>query len=298
MDWNEDGLLDIIVGDRDGYINYFRRTSNTDVTLTEEPDIQANGSTIDVGANSAPVVVDWDEDGLHDLIVGQQSTSPGSIRLYLNSGTAGDPTFTDYSYVTSAGSNISHYRCCPQVHDMNGDGKKDLLAAENNGYIYYYENVGTNADPEFNGSERLQSEGSDIDLYYGARIWVDDWDEDGYPDILASDYDGYVYQYLAYPTGVSGGHNASVAGAFGMDLAGPNPTTGSIRLWLDLPGRGQVEIDVFSVEGRCVHRESPGSFRPGTHTLGMDLSSLDPGVYLISCRVEDAVLTEKVVLTE
>lgn len=298
MDWNEDGLLDIIVGDRNGYVNYFRRTSDADVTMTEEPDVTANGTTIDVGYNSAPVVVDWNEDGLHDLLLGQQNTSPGSIRLYLNSGTPGSPTFTTYSYVQSGGSNISHYRCCPQVHDMNGDGKKDLLAAENNGYIYYYENVGTNASPEFSGYQRLQSEGSDIDLYYGARIWVDDWDEDGFPDILASDYDGYVYQYLAYPTGVSEGHSASVPGSFEMDLAGTNPSTGPVRLSIDLRRRGSLEIAVFSMDGRRVYGEMREGCRTGSHLLELDLSRFGPGVYMVSCRVGRQTLTKKVVLTE
>ena len=91
MDFNDDGILDIIVGDRNGYVNYFRGTGTE--TLTTEPDIKANGTTIDAGSNSAPVIVDWNEDGLLDLILG---TETGTIRLYLNSGTASAHVFTTY----------------------------------------------------------------------------------------------------------------------------------------------------------------------------------------------------------
>ena len=44
-------------------------TATHDIVVTAEPDIIANGATIDVGYNSAPCTVDWDEDGLLDLVV-------------------------------------------------------------------------------------------------------------------------------------------------------------------------------------------------------------------------------------
>jgi len=48
----------------------------------------------------------------------------------------------------------------PTVYDWNSDGKKDLLIGQNTGgkgYISYYENIGTNAAPLYNGSTYIQS---------------------------------------------------------------------------------------------------------------------------------------------
>ena len=68
--------------------------------------VKANGSpiTVDVG-HANPCVVDWDGDGLKDLLVGQFGS--GKIRFYKNSSTNEAPVFTDFSYLQSDGSDIS-----------------------------------------------------------------------------------------------------------------------------------------------------------------------------------------------
>ena len=52
-----------------------------------------------------PFVVDWNNDGKKDLLVGQFSSQ--KIRLYLNQGTDANPVFSGYSYLQAAGSDIS-----------------------------------------------------------------------------------------------------------------------------------------------------------------------------------------------
>ncbi len=68
--------------------------------------INANGSpiTVDVG-HANPCAVDWDGDGLKDLLIGQFGS--GKIRFYKNSGTNEAPVFTDFSYLQADGSDIS-----------------------------------------------------------------------------------------------------------------------------------------------------------------------------------------------
>ena len=215
MDWNGDGLDDIIVGDRNGFVTWFRRTGSGVDDLTSEGHMSASGTVIDVGSNSSPVVVDWNNDGLLDLLIGNEASSQG-IRLYLNSGTTTTPVITNWSYIQSSGTTIARSRCCPQVYDMNGDGRKDLIMGENNAQIYYYENTGTDAVPVFSGYEAIQSNGSPLDLYYGSRLWVNDWDEDGNPDLILSDYDGYVYVFMADLTGTAEETAAQVLGGFAV----------------------------------------------------------------------------------
>lgn len=193
MDFNADGLLDLIVGERNGYVNYFRR--KPDDTLTTEPDIKANGTPIDVGENSAPFVVDWDEDGLLDLLIGNDT---GNLRLYLNSGTPTAHAFTTYSLIEVNGSPVDYSRTVPHVIDFNLDGKKDVIFGEDYGAVYYLENTGTNAAPLFLTASKLKSDGTPIQWPSGqtdTTVYLTDWNEDGRLDLLLGNYVKNVYLY-------------------------------------------------------------------------------------------------------
>ncbi len=272
MDWNDDGLLDIIVGDRNGYIHYYRRTSNLDaITLTKEADIRCAGTTIDAGYNSAPVCVDWNEDGDLDMLVGNQT---GNVRLYLNEGSDGVPVFSTFTNLQSGGSNILHYRNCPQVIDLNLDGKKDLLCGANDYKIYYYENTGTNSSPSFSGSEILVSE------YAGIRFSVADWNGDSFLDILSSDYNGYVEVHIQVVTGTAESPETIPSRTL---LLAQNPFYGSVLIQGD--GFNDAVIEVFDLSGRIV---ADGSFS-GSYLL--DGSSLATGTYFATVRDSEGTAT-------
>ncbi len=62
--------------------------------------IAAGGKPIDVAiGHLVPDVVDWNNDGKKDLVVGQ--FKEGSIRLYLNKGTDAKPVFGEFSLLVA-----------------------------------------------------------------------------------------------------------------------------------------------------------------------------------------------------
>jgi len=267
VDWNNDGMLDIIVGDRNGYVNYFRRTSDNPITLTQMPKINCTGVMINVGSNSAPVIVDWNEDGYPDMLLGNES--PGNVRVYINDGGDSAPVFSTYSLVQNGSAAVTHYRNCPQVHDMNGDGLKDLLCGANDNNVYYYENIGTNDAPVFNGYASIAVK------YSGMRLWIDDWNEDGLPDMLTSDYNGYVWMWIQNATGTEAGAEAIP----GRSLhAGENPFRGSVVI--TGTGYDSAAIQIFDISGRTVLSG------PFNGSLVWNAAEVPQGAYLV--RVTDA----------
>ncbi len=69
--------------------------------------VKDDGVGIDVPGYSVPSLVDWDSDGLPDLIVGEGSGSYAAmVRVYLNVGTACAPEFSGYVFAQSDGSDL------------------------------------------------------------------------------------------------------------------------------------------------------------------------------------------------
>ncbi len=69
--------------------------------------IKAGGKCIDCSpAYAAPLVADYDNDGLQDLIVG---TWKGEFRFYKNNGSKSEPEYKDFSMIQANGENaVAH----------------------------------------------------------------------------------------------------------------------------------------------------------------------------------------------
>ena len=59
--------------------------------LQSDRQVQAAGKTLSVGHTACPAVVDWNNDGKKDLLVG--TFRNGKVFLFLNQGTDADPKF-------------------------------------------------------------------------------------------------------------------------------------------------------------------------------------------------------------
>ncbi|CAE8586414.1 unnamed protein product, partial [Polarella glacialis] len=68
VDWDEDGDIDLLLGNQDGRIQFFERSA--DASLIERTGSSNPFDGIDVGSDAAPFAVDWDGHGDIDLLVG------------------------------------------------------------------------------------------------------------------------------------------------------------------------------------------------------------------------------------
>lgn len=74
-----------------------------------EYSLPAHGDTIAVDGHSVPCLADMNADGELDLLVGEGSgLIPGKVRLYLNEGLPGPPSFGDWSYLESTEGEINY----------------------------------------------------------------------------------------------------------------------------------------------------------------------------------------------
>lgn len=156
VDYNNDGKKDLLVGSGDGLIHLYLNTG-----LEEVPEYSSagtlkdsGGSDITVRSNAAPAVVDYNNDGKKDLVLG---SFDGTLRIYLNIGSDEAPVFdssplalTVDGAILNAGSNSKAF-----LTDWNSDGKKDLIVGSN-GSLNIYMNLGSDASPLFKSAAAVK----------------------------------------------------------------------------------------------------------------------------------------------
>lgn len=271
-DLNADGNKDLICGERDGYIKYFER--NTDSTLKAPVNMKLGGTVYSV-TNSSPVLVDWDEDGLLDIFA---NGSNNRAYIYRNSGTPQVPNFSTKTEVLIAGSSIDYNRQHFQIADLNKDGKKDLIYGTGLGStgFYFVENTGTNKAPQFSkAAVRLKNtSGQDIPGSQNTHIEIADFNSDGGFDLLWFDSNGYklhIYQGTVPTTG-SNEVPAELSFSSRLDIY---VTDGSIYL---SNITGNVSYSLFTMDGRKI---AEGIGIPGSYKNRIELKSFSQGVYFL-----------------
>ena len=200
LHWDDDGKKDMLIGKSDGTILVFRNVGTNDAPAFDGgTPVQADGSDIDVGLRAMPEVVDWDEDGDNDLIVGAYD---GYVRYYQNNGSLYAPAYAAAQFIQDGGADLleTDNRSAVAVADLNRDGNKDLLVGTTYDPLHVYYNQGTNANPVFDGYSQVMADGEPIDPAASRiRPFIGDFNGDGVPDILLGDSTGQITVYYGVP---------------------------------------------------------------------------------------------------
>ena len=123
-DIDGDGDLDLFVGEKDGYINYYRNISGT---YTVQTGANNPFDGVDVGTDSRPTLVDFDGDGDLDMLIG---AGDGTVDYYENNG----GTFTALTGTDNPANGIDFGgNSTPILADFDGDGDLDLYSGNSNG---------------------------------------------------------------------------------------------------------------------------------------------------------------------
>ncbi|MCX6928903.1 MAG: VCBS repeat-containing protein [Verrucomicrobia bacterium] len=226
--------------------------------------LQAAGHSLNVGSYAIPCVADWNGDGRKDLLVGYQTAS--KIVLYLNTGSDASPAFTTSVTLQAGGTdiNLPSGGCgapVPFVCDYDNDGKRDLLVGDGaNGYVYFYRNTNTDANPILDTGVRLMVGGSPLTVGIRASPYVCDWNGDGLKDLLCGNGNGNVYFFKNIGTAQSPEY---VPGTL-IQAGGANLSLGirSVVRMFDLDGDGVADLLGSSDSGVYWCRNTGSSVAP------------------------------------
>jgi hypothetical protein len=281
-DLNANGVDDMVLGSGDGRLYYFNGTGTpVSFTLT-----QTNYFSIDVGNASTPQLVDLNNDGKMDLVIGEQN---GFLNYYENMGTFSTPSFTSQpTKDTLGGINVRTTGfvdgyAVPFVYYDNGH--YNLWVSCSQGDVYEYTNIDVNLFGTYTRTDTLINGTQGVRLPYNLAATGTYLDSDGIIDMALGLYGGGVQIFTSInPMGATSAH-----AVLDQLVLYPNPASGSISLKLKRQGvKFPIQAEVFNSMGQ---RVLEGKVHSPEHNF--DVSSMTPGLYFMKLTSDQEVFTQK-----
>lgn len=163
IDWNDDGMIDLVMLDHEGYLALYERgkrggklvllppqrvfsgenfsasDSKQKITSKLPGALRLNDRSAGASGRRKLCVVDWNGDGRRDILVNSTNAN-----LLLQTGVDADRwTFFDSGPLTTK--NIQGHTTSPTVVDFNDDGIPDFLGGAEDGRFYYLRHPRTKA---------------------------------------------------------------------------------------------------------------------------------------------------------
>ena len=242
-DPDNDADIDLLIGLSDGTMCFLENTAGPGVSATFAPPVFA-WQNMDVGQLASPFFFDIQDDGLPDLIVGEQN---GNLNYFHNTGTVTEPVFTLESEVWGGvdvreTGFITGYSS-PFLYRNENDSLY-LLTGAQSGKVHGYNEIEDALMGEF-----YEFTENYLGWYPGtyASVWGADINGDGELEWLAGNIRGGLQIFVKdNPIQINNLTDNIPVRAY------PNPATGYVHITWGSHVDQEVQIRIFNIAGELI----------------------------------------------
>ncbi len=285
-DLDGDGDLDMLLGSDDGTLIYYKNNASSGAPALFQLQ-QANYFNIDIGAYSAPQIVDVNQDNLPDLLIGRLD---GKISYYQNNGTLTNPDFSvattnNFGQVNVSGEFIQGFSV-PFLTTLPDYNEPVLLVGNRDGDLHLYDNVMTNLSGAFN---LVTKNYSSIKTGSYSTISTRDINNDGSVELLIGMNRGGMRIYDTTSVNYSS-INLPRADELIVNIY-PNPVNQVLHLELMSSTNQSFDVIMRDITGRVLIQ----NLFTGTSLGLLDISECTAGVYFLQVQSGNKTVNRKVI---
>jgi len=207
VDLDNDGMKDLLVspyatvGEDFNNLHFYRNTTDNCSHVFDfiTPRLFSD-KTVDIGTAANATFFDVDNDGLKDIVAGNDlyfNTNPNlaysRLAWFRNTGSATQPVFSLVSDDWLGLSSITQYGLFPSFGDLDGDGDADMLLGNADGSLLYFQNTAGPGNPCVFVLSAPQYQG--IDIGNNSAPQIVDVNRDGKYDLLIGERSGVLNYY-------------------------------------------------------------------------------------------------------
>ncbi|MCB0660036.1 MAG: T9SS type A sorting domain-containing protein [Saprospiraceae bacterium] len=267
-DFDGDGDADLLIGDSRGFLIYFENIAGTSQPFQFNPPIYGY-SDVFFGQNAKPQIIDLDNDGLKDLVVGKKNLQ---FHFLKNIGTSASP---DFNTVLSQFPNSNTFgQIFPSTNNYGlensapfffyNDHKLHLAVGSEGGTIRLFTDIESHLYQS--AFTELPSQINNINEGRATTISMADIDNDGYLEMaVGNERGGLAFYNTTFKVDTISSVVSSVSQSYRLF---PNPATHSIFV----NGEGPINIEIYSIHSKLLLTSDVNE---------VNISELPQGTYIV-----------------